>query len=101
MLNAGQVEELFKENLYLNVATEQSAQALRGRIVTHLAGAPEISGEAILMKGSDDSSVSGLAWASLDDTCRLHYSVRLEGRISRRLTPLWIWRITPFRTWTT
>ena len=78
MLDAGQVDELFKENLYLNVATEYNAQALRGRLVTHLAGPSESSGEAVLMKG-DDSSVSGVAWASLDDTCRLHYDIRLEG----------------------
>eukprot|EP00091_Calanus_sinicus_P015082 TRINITY_DN32982_c0_g1_i1.p1 TRINITY_DN32982_c0_g1~~TRINITY_DN32982_c0_g1_i1.p1 ORF type:complete len:194 (+),score=38.50 TRINITY_DN32982_c0_g1_i1:26-583(+) len=78
MLNAGQVDELFKENLYLNVATKYNAQALRGRLVTHLAGPSESSGEAVLMKG-DDSSVSGVAWASLDETCRLHYNIRLEG----------------------
>eukprot|EP00092_Neocalanus_flemingeri_P058871 GFUD01070264.1.p1 GENE.GFUD01070264.1~~GFUD01070264.1.p1 ORF type:complete len:935 (-),score=111.94 GFUD01070264.1:1839-4643(-) len=78
MLNAGQVDELFKENLYLNVATENDAQALRGRLVTHLAGPSESSGEAVMMKG-EDSSISGVAWASLDDTCRLHYNIRLEG----------------------
>jgi len=77
-LTAGQVDELFKENLYLNVATQHNDQALRGRLVTHLAGPSESSGEAVLMKG-DDSSVSGVAWASLDDTCRLHYNIRLEG----------------------
>ena len=72
------MDELFKENLYLNAATQHNSQALRGRLVTHLAGPAEASGEAVLMKG-DDSSVSGVAWASLDDTCRLHYNVRLEG----------------------
>ena len=28
---------------------------------------------------SDSSPVIGLAWASLDQTCRLHYTLRLEG----------------------
>ena len=79
-MTAGQVDELFKENLYLSLTTESETPltALRGRILTHLAGPAECGGSAALIR-SDSSPVIGLAWASLDQTCRLHYTVRLEG----------------------
>ena len=77
-MTAGQVDELFKENLYLSVTTESEPAALRGRILTHLAGPAECGGSAVMIR-SDSSPVTGLAWASLDQTCRLHYTVRLEG----------------------
>ena len=77
-LTAGQVDELFKENLYLSLTTESEPPALRGRILTHLAGPAECGGSAVMIR-SDSSPVTGLAWASLDQTCRLHYTVRLEG----------------------
>ena len=31
------------------------------------------------MLKSEQSLITGLAWASLDQTCRLHYNIRLEG----------------------
>ena len=72
------MDELFKENLYLSIATDRDPVALRGRILTHLAGPSSSSGSAVMIR-SDSSDVIGLAWASLDQTCRLHYTVRLEG----------------------
>ena len=77
-MTAGQVDELFKENLYLSLTTGSDPPALRGRILTHLAGPAECGGSAVMIR-SDSSPVIGLAWASLDQTCRLHYTVRLEG----------------------
>ena len=62
----------------MNLATKTDPQSLRGRILTHLAGPSESSGDAVMLK-SDTSSVTGLAWAFLDETCRLHYNIRLEG----------------------
>ena len=70
----------------MNAATQDNPQAIRGRILTHLAGPSESSGEAVLMKGGD-SSVSGVAWASLDDTCRLHYNIRIEGSQLDTISP--------------
>ena len=70
----------------MNAATQDNPQALRGRILTHLAGPSESSGEAVLMKGGD-SSVSGVAWARLDDTCRLHYNIRIEGSQLDTISP--------------
>ena len=72
------MDELFKENLYLSIATDRDPVALRGRILTHLAGPSSSSGSAVMIR-SDSSNVIGLAWASLDQTCRLHYTIRLEG----------------------
>ena len=60
------------------MTTESEPAALRGRILTHLAGPAECGGSAVMIR-SDSSPVTGLAWASLDQTCRLHYTVRLEG----------------------
>ena len=77
-LAAGHIDELFKENLFLNLATVREPQAMRGRILTHLAGPPESSGDAVMLK-SDNNKITGLAWAFLDETCRLHYNIRLEG----------------------
>jgi len=79
LLTAGQVEELYKERLYLSVRITGSGSpvALRGRLVTHLAGPPEAGGAAVLLQGTE--GVGGLAWASIDDTCRLNYNVRMEG----------------------
>lgn len=51
---------------------------MRGRILTHLAGPPESSGDAVMLT-SDNNKITGLAWAFLDETCRLHYNIRLEG----------------------
>lgn len=48
----------------------------RGRLVTHLAGPAEAGGVAALLQGTE--GVAGLAWASVDHTCRLDYSVRME-----------------------
>ena len=62
----------------MNLATKTDPQSLRGRILTHLAGPSESSGDAVMLR-SDTSSVTGLAWAFLDETCRLHYNIRLEG----------------------
>ena len=75
---SGHIDELFKENLYLNLATKSDPQALRGRILTHLAGPAESSGDAAMLR-SDTSHIVGLGWSSLDQTCRLHYSIRIEG----------------------
>jgi hypothetical protein len=36
-----------------------------------------IAGQAALLSGN--SSVSGLVWTSVDNSCRLHYSIRIEG----------------------
>jgi len=77
-LASGHIDELFKENLFLNLATRSDGAALRGRILTHLAGPSESTGDAVMMK-SDNSPIVGLAWSSLDETCRLHYNIRLEG----------------------
>ena len=77
-LASGHIDELFKENLYLNLATQNDPQAMRGRILTHLAGPSEASGDAVMLK-SLKSDIVGLAWASLDPSCRLHYNIRLEG----------------------
>ena len=77
LLTAAQVDELFKENLYLVVQTAGGA-AVRGRVLTHLAGPAEAAGRAVMLRGAG-GSVAGLAWASLDTSCRLHYSTRLEG----------------------
>jgi len=77
-LAAGHIDELFKENLFLNLATRSEPQAMRGRILTHLAGPPESSGDAVMLK-SENTEITGLAWAFLDETCRLHYNIRLEG----------------------
>ena len=63
----------------MNLATKTDPQSLRGRILTHLAGPSESSGDAVMLTGQDTSSVTGLAWAFLDETCRLHYNIRLEG----------------------
>jgi len=79
VMSASQVEDMFKENLYLNVDTQGQARALRGRLVTHLAGPADFSGAAVMLGGEDNQMASGLAWVSIDDTCRLHYSVRIEG----------------------
>lgn len=79
-LASGHIDELFKENLFLNLATKSDPQALRGRILTHLAGPSESSGDAVMLKSDNSlSRVVGLAWSSLDETCRLHYNIRLEG----------------------
>ena len=76
-LAAAQVEELYKENLYLSVMVGgQSTPALRGRLVTHLAGPAEAGGAACLLRG--EGGVAGLAWTAIDHSCRLHYSVRME-----------------------
>ena len=78
-LTSGHIDELFKENLYLNLATQNDPQAMRGRILTHLAGPSEASGDAVMLKSLHSDEVVGLAWASLDPNCRLHYNIRLEG----------------------
>ena len=31
------------------------------------------------MLKSENTKITGLAWAFLDETCRLHYNIRLEG----------------------
>ena len=49
-LASGHIDELFKENLYLNLATKRDPQALRGRILTHLAGPSESTGDAVMLK---------------------------------------------------
>jgi len=74
-ISGSQVEEMFKEDMYINIATNHHQQALRGRLLTRLAGPAEASGRAILLHGSD-SPVSGIAWASIDTDCRLHYHLR-------------------------
>ena len=35
------------------------------------------AGQAALLSGN--SSISGLVWTSVDSSCRLHYSIRIEG----------------------
>jgi len=76
-LSAAQLEELLKEDFYLTVTTSQ--KALRGRILVHQASSSHLSGEPVLLTGN--TSASGLSWVSLDNNCRLHYSLRLEGPI--------------------
>ena len=40
----------------------------------------------VLLRGTE--GVTGLAWASVDDTCRLNYNVRIEvGREALRALP--------------
>lgn len=47
--------------------------------MTQLAGPAEASGQAVMLQGDTDSEFSGLAWASLDQSCRLHYRLRIQG----------------------
>jgi hypothetical protein len=36
-----------------------------------------MAGQAVLLSGN--STISGLVWTSVDSSCRLHYSIRIEG----------------------
>jgi len=47
--------------------------------MTHLASPSDASGEAVMMKGMNNQIASGLAWVSIDGSCRLHYDVRIES----------------------
>ena len=73
------MEELFKEDMYVNVATATRPQALRGRLLTRLAGPAEASGQAIML-AANSTAVTGLAWTSIDLNCRLHYHVRTNDQ---------------------
>ena len=55
--------------------------------MTHLAGPAEAGGVAALLRGTE--GVAGLAWASVDNSCRLDYSVRMEVRAGIRFKIKW------------
>ena len=100
-LSAGDIEDLYKADLYINVATNSDDRLLRGRIMPQVRGLSEILdspdlillilqlmteahelARPVLMKASharneDGSSVAGIAWANIDSTCTLKYQVRV------------------------
>jgi hypothetical protein len=55
-LTAGQVEELLKEELYLSISTLGQEQALRGRLLTHLALPTDMTGSSCLRSASGRST---------------------------------------------
>lgn len=81
-LVAGDVEDLYQADLFVNVATENNERELRGRIVPQLMG-PEhewaVAPVALVGDPPNRTMISGLAWANVDPTCRLNYKVRLTG----------------------
>ena len=77
-MNSKDIDAFYHANLYINVASENDERELRGRIVQHFLGpAQEFAIRPILLKSGDSSNatVSGLAWLTVDTTCRLHYQV--------------------------
>ena len=79
-MNSKDIDTFYHANLYINVASENHERELRGRIVQHFLGpAQEFAIRPILLKGTSGDSnatVSGLAWLTVDTTCRLHYQVQ-------------------------
>ena len=101
-LSAGDIEDLYKADLYINVATNSDDRLLRGRIMPQVRGlvseildSPDLIllilqlmteahelARPVLMKASharneDGSTVAGIAWANIDSTCTLKYQVRV------------------------
>ena len=77
-MNSKDIDAFYHANLYINVASENHERELRGRIVQHFLGpAQEFASRPILLEGSsgNNATVSGLAWLTVDTTCRLHYQV--------------------------
>ena len=77
-MNSKDIDAFYHANLYINVASENHERELRGRIVQHFLGpAQEFAIRPILLEGGsgNNATVSGLAWLTVDTTCRLHYQV--------------------------
>eukprot|EP00095_Tigriopus_kingsejongensis_P008579 maker-scaffold167_size293163-snap-gene-1.25 protein:Tk08579 transcript:maker-scaffold167_size293163-snap-gene-1.25-mRNA-1 annotation:"short gasrtulation" len=77
-MSANDVEQLFKHNLYVNVATREDERALRGKLEAQLMTEATQLLEPILLQ-SNQTMVSGIAWTNIDHTCRLNYQMRLVG----------------------
>ena len=75
-MDSKDIDTFYHANLYINVASQNHERELRGRIVQHFLGpAQEFAQRPILLNGSENTTVSGLAWLTVDTTCRLHYQV--------------------------
>ncbi|TRY80007.1 hypothetical protein TCAL_08936 [Tigriopus californicus] len=77
-ISAKEMEQLFKDNLFLNVATLANERALRGKLTIQMMSEATETIRPILLK-SNLSLVSGIAWTSINAHCRLNYEMRLIG----------------------
>jgi hypothetical protein len=75
-ISAKEMEQLFKDNLFLNVATLANERALRGKLTIQMMSEATETIRPILLK-SNLSLVSGIAWTSINAHCRLNYEVSL------------------------
>lgn len=73
-ISAKEMEQLFKDNLYMNVATSENERALRGRLALQMMSEATETNQPILLK-SNHTLVSGIAWTSINAQCRLNYEV--------------------------
>ena len=103
-MDALDIQDLYRSDLYLNVLTSGSGggqDALRCRISSHLLNpAHELSNAPILMKTdppSETSAATGIAWANMDSTCRIHYSARLAGLTDQNVESELILKDYPLR----
>ena len=103
-LSAGDIEDLYKANLYINVATNSDERLLRGRIMPQvrdfleildspdlillflqlMTEAHELARPILMKAGSarneEGNAVAGIAWANIDSTCTLKYQVIFRVR---------------------
>lgn len=78
-LSAEDIEDLYKADLYINVASAENDRELRGRIVPQMMTEAHEMVRPILLTG-DRTRVSGIAWTNIDSSCRVNYQVRKRGK---------------------
>ena len=77
-LSAEDIEDLYKADLYINVASRDNDRELRGRIVPQMMTEAHEMVRPILLTGPE-TKVSGIAWTNVDNSCKVNYQVRLAG----------------------
>ena len=75
-LSAEDIEDLYKADLYINVASTNNERELRGRIVPQMMTEAHEMVRPILLTGEVGTRVSGIAWTNVDQSCRVNYQVR-------------------------
>lgn len=76
------LEPLYSDTLAINVATENDANLIRGRLIARQVADARDSNEPILLKRVDANTpahLTGMAWIAVDNECTLHYEITLNG----------------------
>ena len=79
-LSAGDVEDLYKDALFVNVDTNFEKRSLRGRVELQMMTDAHELAQPILIK-SNETRIAAIGWTNVDSTCRLNYQVGTHAPI--------------------